>query len=73
MDGLARHNSDVIVILLLTIITKLAHSVWVLKICKLNDYGYSYRLVYLVNENIITILAIIHGKRLIENMPDRFD
>jgi len=40
MNGVARHNGDVIVILLLTIITQLAHSVWVLKICKLNGRGY---------------------------------
>ncbi|PHS23645.1 MAG: hypothetical protein COA83_09475 [Methylophaga sp.] len=40
MDEVARHNSDVIAILLLTIITQLAHSVYVLKICILNGHGY---------------------------------
>ena len=33
---------------------------------------YSYRLIYKIAGSIITIIAIIHGKRLLENIPDRF-
>ena len=32
---------------------------------------YSYRLVYRVEEKKILIIAIIHGKRLLENISDR--
>lgn len=35
-------------------------------------FVYSYRLVYLVESSEITILAVIHGKRLLENVSDRF-
>ncbi len=34
---------------------------------------YSYRLIYKIEETRILIVAIIHGKRLLENVPDRFD
>ena len=34
-------------------------------------FVYSYRLVYLVEDNTIIILAVIHGKRLISNISDR--
>jgi len=33
---------------------------------------YSYRLIYHVQERRILIVAVIHGKRLIENISDRF-
>ncbi|MDP2904018.1 MAG: type II toxin-antitoxin system RelE/ParE family toxin [Methylovulum sp.] len=35
-------------------------------------FVYSYRLVYKVNEGNILIIAIIHGKRLLENLEGRF-
>ena len=35
-------------------------------------FTYSYRIVYLVQENRVLIVAVIHGKRLIENIADRF-
>jgi len=34
---------------------------------------YSYRLIYKIEESSILIVAIIHGKRLLENVPERFD
>jgi len=34
---------------------------------------YSYRLIYKINKSTITIVAIIHGKRLLENIPERFE
>ncbi len=37
---------------------------------------YSYRLVYMVyriEPQRILIVAVIHGKRLLENVPERFD
>jgi toxin ParE1/3/4 len=34
---------------------------------------YSYRLVYRVESDLILIVAVIHGKRLLENVPERFD
>ncbi len=34
---------------------------------------YSYRLVYRVEPEQILIVAVIHGKRLLENAPERFD
>jgi plasmid stabilization system protein ParE len=33
---------------------------------------YSYRVVYRVEEERVLIVAVIHGKRLIENVADRF-
>ncbi len=33
---------------------------------------YSYRLVYRIQESDITMVAVIHGKRLFENISDRF-
>jgi len=33
---------------------------------------YSYRVVYRVEEDRILIVAVIHGKRLIENIANRF-
>lgn len=35
-------------------------------------FVYSYRLVYRVRDETITIVGIIHGKRLLENVVDRF-
>jgi plasmid stabilization system protein ParE len=36
-------------------------------------FVYSYRLVYKVDESQILILAVIHGKRLLENIVERFN
>jgi len=33
---------------------------------------YSYRLVYKIQQKRILIVAVIHGKRLIENIEARF-
>lgn len=35
-------------------------------------FVYSYRVVYRVEDNRILVVAVIHGKRLIENIEDRF-
>lgn len=35
-------------------------------------FVYSYRLVYRIQETAITIIAIIHGNRLLENISGRF-
>jgi len=34
---------------------------------------YSYRLVYRIEPQRILVVAVIHGKRLLENVPERFD
>ncbi len=34
---------------------------------------YSYRLVYRIEPQRILIVAVIHGKRLLESVPERFD
>lgn len=34
---------------------------------------YSYRLIYSIRDDDILVAAIIHGKRLIEGVTDRFD
>lgn len=34
---------------------------------------YSYRLIYRVEPNRILMVAVIHGKRLLENVADRFE
>ena len=34
---------------------------------------YSYRLVYRIESELILIVALIHGKRLLENMSERFE
>ena len=34
---------------------------------------YSYRLVYRVESDQILVVAVIHGKRLLENVSERFD
>ncbi len=34
---------------------------------------YSYRLVYSVEPEHILVVAVIHGKRLLENIPERFE
>jgi toxin ParE1/3/4 len=34
---------------------------------------YSYRLVYRIESTKILIVAVIHGKRLLENIAERFD
>lgn len=34
---------------------------------------YSYRVLYEIREQHIEVLAVIHGKRLLESMEDRFD
>lgn len=36
-------------------------------------FVYSYRLVYRVQNRNILIVAIIHGKRLLENVSERFE
>ena len=36
-------------------------------------FVYSYRLVYKIQDSLITIVAIIHGKRLLENVSERFE
>jgi toxin ParE1/3/4 len=33
---------------------------------------YSYRLIYRIEPKRILIVAVIHGKRLLENIPERF-
>jgi len=35
-------------------------------------FVYSYRLIYKIGEGEILIVAIIHGKRLLENIDGRF-
>jgi toxin ParE1/3/4 len=35
-------------------------------------FVYSYRVVYRVEEGRVLVVAVIHGKRLIENISDRF-
>jgi len=34
---------------------------------------YSYRLVYRIESRRILVVAVIHGKRLLENVQERFD
>ena len=36
-------------------------------------FVYSYRLVYKIQNNTVIIVAIIHGKRLLENISERFE
>ena len=36
-------------------------------------FVYSYRMVYRIQNSVITIVAIIHGKRLLENISERFE
>jgi len=36
-------------------------------------FVYSYRLVYRIEDSLIVIVAIIHGKRLLENGIEKFD
>jgi toxin ParE1/3/4 len=36
-------------------------------------FVYSYRVVYKLDELQITVVAVIHGKRLLENISDRFN
>lgn len=36
-------------------------------------FVYSYRLVYRIQGDSITVVAVIHGKRLLENISDRFE
>ena len=36
-------------------------------------FVYSYRLVYRIEPEHILIVAVIHGKRLLENVVERFD
>ena len=36
-------------------------------------FVYSYRLVYKIEDAQVLIVAVIHGKRLIENVFDRFN
>ena len=36
-------------------------------------FVYSYRLVYRIQSSTITIVAIIHGKRLLENVSERLE
>ena len=34
---------------------------------------YSYRIIYLIDNNVIKILGIIHGKRDFNSLKDRFE
>lgn len=34
---------------------------------------YSYRLVYQIRQQRIVVVAVIHGKRLLENIEERFE
>ncbi|WP_089726839.1 type II toxin-antitoxin system RelE/ParE family toxin [Candidatus Thiosymbion oneisti] len=49
------------------------------KVPEINDekirerFVYSYRLIYKIGKNQITIVAVIHGKRLFDNVSDRFE
>lgn len=36
-------------------------------------FVYSYRLIYQIEDNSILIVAVIHGKRLIDNILDRLE
>ncbi len=36
-------------------------------------FVYSYRLIYKIEKQRILIVAVIHGSRLLENIPHRFD
>ena len=36
-------------------------------------FVYSYRLIYRIEPESILIVAIIHGKRLLANLPDRLE
>ncbi len=36
-------------------------------------FVYSYRLIYRVRENDVLIVAIIHGRRLLEGVLERFE
>jgi len=36
-------------------------------------FVYSYRLVYQVDQDRILVIAVIHGKRLLENLSDRLE
>jgi len=48
------------------------------KVSELNDesireyFIYSYRMIYKITETSLIIVAIIHGKRMLENIPNRF-
>ena len=37
------------------------------------QFVYSYRLIYQIEDNKILIVAVIHGKRLIDNILDRLE
>lgn len=36
-------------------------------------FVYSYRLIYKIEDTRILIVAVIHGKRLLENISERFN
>lgn len=36
-------------------------------------FVYSYRLIYRIESEILLIVAVIHGKRLLENVSGRFE
>jgi toxin ParE1/3/4 len=36
-------------------------------------FVYSYRLIYKIEKIEILVVAVIHGKRLLENIPNRFN
>ena len=36
-------------------------------------FVYSYRLIYRIESKRILIIAVIHGKRLMENISERFE
>jgi toxin ParE1/3/4 len=35
-------------------------------------FVYSYRLIYKLEKESVLVVAVIHGKRLLENVPERF-
>lgn len=36
-------------------------------------FAYSYRVVYQIDQSRILVVAVIHGKRLLANISDRFE
>ena len=36
-------------------------------------FAYSYRLIYQIHDEEILIVAIVHGKRLLDSLGDRFE
>ena len=36
-------------------------------------FAYSYRIIYRVEKDRILVLAVVHGKRLLDSVSDRFE